>query len=183
VVSSKTFRTLDHHLWKLTYKWATFSHSNKPTSWVVHRYFGRFNKTRQDRWVFGDRHSGAYMHRLSWTKIVRHQIVTGTASPDDPALTDYWAARRRKTPLPIGKTVRWLLKAQDGRCPICRDPLLPVDDEPQTPREWEQWLTNARTKTATVSLRDGTSDTAETRLIHARCRPALLPAHDPPGLA
>ena len=34
--------------------------ANKPTSWVVHRYFGKFNKARQDRWVFGDRTSGAY---------------------------------------------------------------------------------------------------------------------------
>ena len=47
VVSSKTFRTLDHHLWKLTYKWATYSHSNKPKFWVTARYFGKFNRTRQ----------------------------------------------------------------------------------------------------------------------------------------
>jgi hypothetical protein len=25
-----------------------------------------------------------------WTKIVRHSLVLGAASPDDPALTDYW---------------------------------------------------------------------------------------------
>ena len=139
-VSSETFHALDGLLWKLTYKWATFSHSNKPTSWVVHRYFGQFHKTRQDRWVFGDRDSGAYMLRFGWTKIVRHQIVPGTASPDDPALTEYWAERRRKTPLPIDKTSQWLIKAQHGRCPICRDALLPADDQPQTPHEWEQWL-------------------------------------------
>jgi hypothetical protein len=47
--------------------------------------------------VFGDRASGAYLHRFAWTNIVRHQIVTGRSSPDDPALTEYWAARRRKT--------------------------------------------------------------------------------------
>ena len=74
-VSAKVFGDLDHYLWQLTYKWATFSHTNKPTSWVIARYFGRFNRSRQDRWVFGDRASGAYLHRFAWTGIVRHQIV------------------------------------------------------------------------------------------------------------
>ena len=38
------------------------------------RYFGKFNKARQDRWVFGDQHTGGYLHRLDWTNIVRLQI-------------------------------------------------------------------------------------------------------------
>lgn len=42
------------------------------------RYFGAFNKSRQDRWVFGDRESGAYLTKFAWTKIVRHQLVGGT---------------------------------------------------------------------------------------------------------
>jgi RNA-directed DNA polymerase len=193
-VSSETFHALDGLLWKLTYKWATFSHSNKPTSWVVHRYFGQFHKTRQDRWVFGDRDSGAYMLRFGWTKIVRHQIVPGTASPDDRDLTEYWAERRRKTPLPIDRTSQWLIKAQHGRCPICGDALLPADDQPQTPREWEQWLASTRKTIVKDALREnGKSGKAEPRLIHAHCRhghrvrdgngPELLPASDPSGLA
>ena len=44
-VSAEIFGKLDQYLWRLTYKWATISHANKPTSWVVHRYFGKFNKT------------------------------------------------------------------------------------------------------------------------------------------
>ena len=35
-VSAEVFGKLDNYLWRLTYKWATFSHANKPTSWVVH---------------------------------------------------------------------------------------------------------------------------------------------------
>ena len=50
---------------------------------------------RQYRTGFGDRDSGAYLIESAWTKIIRHQQVNGRASPDDPALTDYWAARRR----------------------------------------------------------------------------------------
>jgi RNA-directed DNA polymerase len=182
-VSSDVFHSLDHYLWRLTYKWAKFSHANKSTSWVTARYFGRFNKARQDRWVFGHRASGAYMHKFAWTKIVRHRIVRSGASPDDPALADYWAWRR-KEPLPINATSRRLLKAQEGRCPICRGDPLATDHRPQSPREWEQWLTITRTTTMIVAMRDGTTDETEPRLIHAHCRdrgngPALLPAYEP----
>ncbi len=76
------------------------SHSNKSRGWVAARYFGMFNKSRRDRWVFGDRDSGAYLTKFSWTKIVRHVPVQGWASPDDPALEGYWAQRRRKRKIP-----------------------------------------------------------------------------------
>jgi Retron-type reverse transcriptase len=185
-VSSETFGKLDHYLWKLTYKWATFSHANKPTSWVFARYFGKFNKSRQDRWVFGDRNSGAYMHRFAWTHIVRHEIVKSGASPDDPALGDYWARRRSKTPLPINNTTGRLLAAQNGRCPICKATLPTAEPRPQTPREWEHWLTSTRNTITIVTQVTSTSDEAELRLIHAHCHnrdPALLPAYEPSGLA
>jgi hypothetical protein len=122
-----------NYLWKVTYKcWPAFSHTNKPTSWVIARYFGMFNKARNDRWVFGDRHSGAYRHRFSWTNIARHQIVTGRPSPDDPALNEYWAAGRRKTPMPVNKAQQRLYRAQDGRCYICSGNLPVSADRPRT---------------------------------------------------
>jgi RNA-directed DNA polymerase len=185
-VSSEVFGALDQYLWELTYKWATFSHANKPTSWVVARYFAKFNKARQDRWVFGDRRGGAFMHKFSWTNIVRHQAVEQGASPDDPALAEYWARRRRKSALPVNRTAQRLNRAQDGRCAICKVMLVPVEDRPQTPHEWEHWLATTR-KTLDVIWDHGTSDTAEPRLIHVRCqtssRPALQPAKQPSGLA
>ena len=88
VVSVQTFSGLDHYVWQLTYKWATHSHQNKPKRWVVARYFGEFHKSRRDRWVFGDRESGAYLLKHAWTNIVRHQMVPGRSSPDDPTLAD-----------------------------------------------------------------------------------------------
>jgi RNA-directed DNA polymerase len=193
VVSSEVFAALDDQVWKLTWKWATFSHSNKPKAWVTTQYFDAFNKSRLAQWVFGDRQSGAYLQKFAWTKIVRHQIVTGTASPDDPALVDYWAERRRKAPPPpIDKTSLRLLEAQHGRCSLCGGMLLPGDDRPQTPREWEQWLTTTRKTIVEVATRaDGTSDETQPRLIHAHCHhrltdgngPALLSAREPSGLA
>jgi hypothetical protein len=59
----------------------------------------QFNKFRNDHWVFGDRDSGAYLVKFSWTAILRHVPVKGTASPDDPALARYWAERRKKVRL------------------------------------------------------------------------------------
>jgi RNA-directed DNA polymerase len=173
-VSAVIFGKLDHYLWRLTWKWAKVSHQNKPTDWIFHRYFGKFNKARQDRWVFGDRTSGAFMHRFAWTNIVRHQIVRHGASPDDPELVDYWAWRRRKAPLPINLTALRLNREQDGRCAICNSTLLAVEDRPQTPREWETWLATSR-KTIDVVWETGTTDKAEPRLIHRDCNPTRQP--------
>ena len=130
VVSSEIFTALDHYLWKLTYKWAKHSHPNKPVRWIVRRYFGMFCKSRQDQWVFGDRASGAYLLRFAWTNIVRHQMVRGTSSTDDPALASYWAARRRKG-IPRSDGCRqpgtpgvpaWLLPLVRGTAPGRRPP-------------------------------------------------------------
>ena len=131
VVSGRVFTGLDHHVWHVTYRWARHTHPNKPRGWVTARYFGAFNRGRQDRWVFGDRNTGAYLTKFSWTKIVRHVPVHGGASPDDPDLARYWADRRRKRePPPADQHAVRLWRAQDGCCPACGDPLLPA--EPRT---------------------------------------------------
>jgi len=192
-VSSAVFGSLDHYLWTLTYKWATFSHANKPHTWVAARYFGRFNRARQDRWVFGDRSSGAYLHKFSWTNIVRHPVVKQGASPDDPTLADYWAERRRKAHLPVNNTTRRLLAAQGGRCHTCKGTLIDVSHRPHSPQQWEQWLLDSRETITIVSQPLGTPGEAEPRLIHTRCRQRnnaqrasgrlLPPARQPPGLA
>jgi RNA-directed DNA polymerase len=123
-VSARVFNELDHHVWKLVYKWAKSSHPHKSKHWIIARYFGAFNSTRRDRWVFGDRDSGAYLLKFAWTPITRHTLVKGWASPDDPALTDYWAARRRRGRPPLDRARLRLLHRQRGRCPLCGHLLL-----------------------------------------------------------
>jgi RNA-directed DNA polymerase len=180
VVSSKIFGELDDYVWKLTWRWAKRTHCGKPKRWVAHRYFGRFDKFRNDRWVFGNRagadERGSIPHlvKFAWTPIVRHQMVTGTASPDDPDLADYWATRRQRAKPPLDSYNLRLLTRQDGRCPICRDHLLSPDQPPQSPREWERWwLSVARKAIAADYLvhqdGHGTPDGNRTRLIHASC--------------
>ncbi len=172
VVSKEVFNSLDDYMWKLTYKWGKYSHANKPRFWVTSRYFGQFNPARQDRWVFGDRDSGAYLPKFSWTKIVRHHMVPGTASLDDPDLAQYWSERRRRNNPPLGNATLRLLRTQGGRCPLCGDYLLHADGEPQSPREWEQWLTGTRKAMARQSLAahgyPGTP--AGIRLVHVTCQ-------------
>jgi RNA-directed DNA polymerase len=70
VVASEAFGRLDAHLWPLLYRWARRRHRRKSRHWIAGRYFGQFNKTRTDRWVFGDRDSGAYLHKFAWGVLV-----------------------------------------------------------------------------------------------------------------
>ncbi|PKW13448.1 RNA-directed DNA polymerase [Saccharopolyspora spinosa] len=177
-VSKRVFNALDAHVWRVVYKWARFSHSNKPTRWVTARYFGKFNPARQDTWIFGSHQTGFYLRKFAWTTIVRHRMVAGMASPDDPSLTDYWATRRRRGTPPLGATTLRLLRIQQGRCPLCQGLLLHADREPHTPREWEQWLAATRKairKHAVTAWGVGTPDerTAD-RLIHAHCQHRVI---------
>ena len=177
-VSSKVFDALDDHMWKLTYKWAKFTHPHKGKRWIIRRYFGRFNESRRDKWVFGDRHSGAYLHKFAWTKITRHVLIKGWASPDDPALASYWAARRRHREPPLDVARLRLLIKQRGRCPLCDELLLHTDQEPAHPDEWQQWITAVRKaicRQAIVLATDPGTHGGPTvsRLIHTHCRRRL----------
>jgi RNA-directed DNA polymerase len=174
VVSSRVFHVLSDYLWRLTYKWACWSHQNKPKRWIAGRYFRRFEKSRSDRWVFGDKDTGAYLPKPAWTDIVRHTLVKGGASPDDPALAGYWAQRRQKVkPLLDSYTVR-LLSRQDGRCSLCGENLLNPDQPPQSPQGWEHWFLWVTKKAieADYLVHHDTPSAARsnrTHLVHATC--------------
>jgi RNA-directed DNA polymerase len=177
-VSSKTFNALDDHMWKLTYKWAKYRHPHKPKRWIISRYFGMFNTSKRDRWVFGDRETGAYLLKFAWTKIVRHTMVKGWASPDDPTLAEYWTWRRGRKKPPLDRSRLRALIAQKGRCPPCGGLLLDADCEPQTPDDWEQWSTVTRLaiRKHAITAQTGPSTphgTPTFRLIHTGCQRRL----------
>lgn len=178
VVSKRTFSVLDNYMWALTFKWATYSHPNKPKRWVVARYFGKFNKFRNNHWVFGDAASGAHLAKFSWTTIVRHVMVKGRASPDDPALAGYWADRRRKIKPPVDGYTLNLIAKQDGHCSLCGHELLSADQPPESPTEWERWWLLVIRKAIVADYlvhhgRPGPADDDLTRLVHASCRSEL----------
>jgi RNA-directed DNA polymerase len=174
-VSARVFNELDWHMWTLTYKWANWTHPHKGKRWIVRKYFGAFHPDRRDQWVFGDRESGAYLLKFAWTKITRHTLVKGWASPDDPALARYWAARRRRGRPPLDRARLRLLQRQRGRCPLCGQLLLHTDHEPGHPDEWEQWITATRKALAhrvlTLDAGPGEADAITVyRLVHTHCR-------------
>ena len=180
VVSSRVFAALTDYLWKLTYKWACWSHPNKPKHWIIDRYFRKFNKFRNDRRVFGDKDTGVYLPKPAWTDIVRHTLVKGGASPDDPALARYWAQRRQKVKPPLDSYTVRLLSRQDGRCSLCGENLLTRDQPPQSPEGWERWFLQVTRQAikADYLVHHDTPSAARskrTHLVHATCHRSKHP--------
>jgi RNA-directed DNA polymerase len=179
VVSKEIFSSLDHYVWRLTYQWALRAHPNKSKRWAKSRYFDAFHPSRRDHWVFGDRDSGRYLVKFSWTPIVRHRLVKGRASMDDPALASYWAARKQRGKPPLGPFYLKLMRAQNGRCPGCGDLLLHTGREPQSPGEWEQWRTTLRKaiRHSAITTPDSRPDENARCLMHAHCARHRTAAH------
>jgi len=94
-VASRLFNKLDDWMFRRALRYAKHTHPKKSWKWVRKRYWGRWNKEREDDWVFGDKHSGRYLLKFSWFKIERHRLVRGTSSPDDPDLRAYWWERQK----------------------------------------------------------------------------------------
>jgi RNA-directed DNA polymerase len=181
VVSSRVFNALGDYLWKLTCKWACWTHPNKPKRWITDRYFRRFSKFRNDRWVFGDPVTGAYLPKPAWTPIVRHTLVLSGASPDNPAQASYWAQRRQKVTPPLDAYTVRLLSRQDGQCSLCGENLLTPDQPPQTPEGWERWFLQVARKAiaADYLVHRSSSRTPgdnRTHLVHATCYRRRQPA-------
>ncbi|MGH3235593.1 MAG: reverse transcriptase domain-containing protein, partial [Streptosporangiaceae bacterium] len=175
MVSSRTFTSLGTYMWTLTWKWARHTHPKKRARWVKARYYGAFHPVRDDKWVFGDKDTGAYLRKHSWTKIRRHIMVKGAASPDDPGLAGYWKYRRDKYGPPLDQATLNLLARQDRKCPLCGDHLLDTADLPASPGEWQQWHASVRRDTQRAPSAPGTEADGErnagrtTTLVHAYC--------------
>ena len=123
-----------------------------------------------DQWVFGDRQSGAYLHRYAWTKIVRYVVVTGRSSPDDPALTQYWADRRRKQPAPqLAESWTIAIRAQKGLCHQCGNQLLDTTSRPDSALQAETWYASLRATLTFQASPVCTGGRSINRLVHTRC--------------
>jgi RNA-directed DNA polymerase len=137
VVSSETFNRLDDWMYRREVRYARRSHPTKPWKWLANHYWGQLNRERQDHWVFGDKRSGAYLLKFGWAKIVRHRLVQGTASPDDPRLGDYWWSRQKVNMACLSAGDVKLAQDQDWYCPVCGMDLIngePLERHHQVPR-------------------------------------------------
>lgn len=118
-VSSKSFRTLDNFMFKRAIRYANRTHPKKSNEWRKHRYWGRFNLSRKDKWVFGDKHSGQYLLKYSWFNIQRHVMLKGDSSPDNPDLKKYWEERYRRKSENFSPSIQKIAHKQKGICPVC----------------------------------------------------------------
>lgn len=179
-VSKRAFSDIDDYLWWAVFRWAVRRHPNKSKRWVSDRYFAAFNSARQAQWIFGDRATGRYLVKLAWTPIVRHVMVSGNASPDDPELAGYWAQRRKKHKPPLSDGRIKLMQRQRGQCPLCGEYLLYADTEPQHPDDWAVWITGIRkalryhaVTTLTETTRAHDRKTPPAQLVHTHCAKRL----------
>jgi RNA-directed DNA polymerase len=123
-VAKRVFTDLDAWMFERIRRYVRRTHPRKNWQWLKERYFGKLNSKRDDHWVFGDKKTGRHLLKLAWTAIRRHIPVPGTASPDDASLDWYWDLRTRRQLAAFSKTQRRLARRQEGRCPVCTQPLL-----------------------------------------------------------
>lgn len=127
VASSKAFQKLDEHLFHRQVRYVKRTHPKKGRKETKQMYWGRLNLQRADNWVFGDKQSGVYMQKFSWSKFERHTLVKKRSSPDDPSLTEYWEKRGKRSQK--SETTKWNAKQeqvaykQDYKCPVCKQSL------------------------------------------------------------
>jgi RNA-directed DNA polymerase len=122
-VAAKTFHDLDNWMYKREWHYVKRTHPHRPGKWRHNRYWGRLNPKRNDNHVFGDKRTGAFLPKYSWTKIERHPKVKDTASPDDPSLKEYWKQRTKAGAKELKPSHQKVAQNQDHVCPICGETL------------------------------------------------------------
>lgn len=137
VVSKRVYSYMDHRLVQMLWRWAKRRHPSKGLGWVKARYF---KQVGNQSWRFAaeteDRRGSkarVILYQMTDTPIIRHVMVRGGNSPDDPALGQYWAERhRRQGQVSYGKArgTQVIAARQGWQCPVCRTPLFkgePID--------------------------------------------------------
>ena len=138
-------------------------------------------------------HSGAYLQKFAWTRIVRHQMVKGDGVPGRPrpgrvlgrtTAQGTTPADRQDQPAALRGADTAAARSAGARC------CTPTTRHKAHASGNNGWRPPARRSSRSPTRKDGTSDETEPRLIHAHCHadtrdgkgPALLPAHEPQGL-
>jgi hypothetical protein len=89
------------------------------------------------------------------------------------------AAKRR--PPQLAPSWERSLRTQQGRCPLCAQPLLYVANPPDSCTQWETWYRGIHTAIAHRAITDNGSGRTIARLVHTDCarrHPGAGP-HDP----
>ena len=133
VCSSELFGTLDKWLYEMQKKWIKRRTPRMSKKNRAKNYFGRFNPNSDNQWVLGDKKTGAYMLKPSWTHIERHHLVTYDYCPDNPELREYWAKRNARVSRikAENQNNKWhcnIYKRQKYICPVCSQSLIDSEE-------------------------------------------------------
>ena len=95
-VSSRVFSYISKEIWKMLWRWCLRRHPNKGKHWVGDKYFS-FHENARWKFQVTSGNKILKLFDVSSVRIERHVKVKGAASPDDPALQNYWKRRKNKT--------------------------------------------------------------------------------------
>lgn len=96
VVAKACFTTIDHHIWRLLWRWAKRRHPAKGAKWVLRRYFHRDGELA---WAFAteEKDDGQSprlrLFRAMTIPITRHVKIRAQANPYDPNWKTYFKRR------------------------------------------------------------------------------------------
>ena len=189
-VSSEVFDALDHYLWRLTCKWARYSHQNKPKSWVVRQVLRQVQQVQ----------AGPVGVRRPQKRRLHAQVLLDP----DPPTPDRQA--RGVTRRPRARRLLGQATAQERPCRSTRPPrgsstprtvaarsaeasLFTVEDRPQNPREWETMADHhphtrsSRSRRGNPARSEEADTPSRTRRMPHGHGPALHNAYEPSGLA
>ncbi|MDY7077225.1 MAG: group II intron reverse transcriptase/maturase [Chloroflexota bacterium] len=126
VVSKQVFHRIDHEVVMALWRWAKRRHRNKSRRWIKAKYFGH-------SWVFQGQVEGkdgakrkVALFKAAKEPIRRHVKVKAEANPYDPEWEQYFETRlqrKMRHRLKGKRTVLQLWLAQEGKCPVCTQPL------------------------------------------------------------
>lgn len=130
VVSSKLFHKLEADIfWKLR-RWISKTHPTKSFSWRDRRYWANHLAYPGSQWSFVDKDTGMVLYRIGYTRIQRHVLIQGQASPDNPDFRDYFEqrAQRSKQIENYPKAAQQVIRQQQAKCPNCGQSLFNGED-------------------------------------------------------
>jgi RNA-directed DNA polymerase len=118
VNSKQTLAYVETEVWRTIWKWCLRRHQNKSKDWVQRKYFKHHQGVA---WSFfatvPDLDLGKidiFLTNVSKIPIKPHIKVSGSASPDDPTLRQYWANRRARVNLRPSQVVAYPFVSAEG---------------------------------------------------------------------
>lgn len=117
-VSSKTFKTVDHQIFKVLWQWSKRRHTNKGVKWVKKRYF---KSIKIRHWMFSEKDLNLFY--TEDVEIKRYAKIKSEANPFCLEWEIYFEnklSQKMANDVTFSSRLRSLWKHQQGRCLQCK---------------------------------------------------------------